>query len=49
MVIVEVVVLPLVTVPVVGERPRVKLLGTTAVMVMERVAEVEGEKLASPP
>lgn len=49
MVIVEVAVPPLVTTPRVGERPRVKLLGTAAVMVMERVAEVEGEKLLSPP
>lgn len=49
MVIVEVALLPLVTVPLVGERPRVKLPGTAAVMVMERVAEVEGEKLVSPP
>jgi len=48
MVIVEVAVPPLVTAPRVGERPRVKLLGTAAVMVMERVAEVEGEKLVSP-
>ena len=49
MVIVEVAVLPLVTVPLVGERPTVKLAGTAAVMVMERAAEVDGEKFVSPP
>ena len=49
MVIVEVGVLALLTVPLVGERPRVKLPGVAAVTLMERVAEVEGEKLLSPP
>ena len=48
MVTVEVVVLPLVTVPLVGERPRVKLAGTAAVIVMERAVEVEVAKLVSP-
>jgi len=46
-VIVEVTLLPPLTVPVAGERPRLKLAGT-AVMVTETADEVEGAKPLAP-